>query len=181
MTTGEATKPQRRERGGKRDAALSVELKATQSRIREMEERLATFESQSVAASPVPLAVSASGWYLCPLCKGLGEIQSDEQRKILRGVKTFGHIRCTQCGGVRMIKVDQNVATSQGLRPIKQCPKCRNFYAIGGGHPANETNDPFTRTSIGKAQAHSHWHDLSIHAPSDFVQQTEDELKAAVG
>ena len=144
---------------------------ALQSKVNTLEAALA--EAKQLATPP---RVGVTGWYLCPLCKGLGEIPSDEPRRILRGIKTFGHIRCTQCGGMRMVKESSDVALAKGYKPIVLCPKCQNFYAQGGGHAATETNDPFTPTSIGKSQAHSHWHDFSIHAPPDYVP---GESKAA--
>ncbi len=101
-------------------------------------------------------------WFLCPTCKGLGEVPSDEIRRLLRGVMHIRHVICPTCNGAKMVKsgtFDLNEVEGT-LYPIKQCRFCKNWFAWGAGKP-KRIPCPHVHTD----ESHCHWHDQGAEPP----------------
>lgn len=107
----------------------------------------------------------ATEWYVCPSCDGEGiKIMTDPRAPWKRHKEL-----CPRCNGNRMVELDTVSKEAMVQAPIRRCQKCLNWYAIGAGHPADETNDPLAVSPNPKA--HTHWHDMSFYAPPGFVDE----------
>lgn len=123
-------------------------------------------EQIAVQEKPVEAELSKPAWSLCPECHGRGEVPSDGLRKIMKGVKRLGHAICPRCKGLRILKADQ-LEPEEKNYPIKQCPECKNWYAVGAGRPKNQPCYHQHAPPRGKSKgSHCHWHDLSMFNPN---------------
>lgn len=108
-------------------------------------------------------------WHVCPGCKGEGvKIVADPRAPWKRSKEL-----CPQCNGNRMVQFAVDSKESMLNAPVRQCPKCKNWYAIGAGHGPDELNDPLRVAP--NPNAHSHWHDMSFYPPPS----TTDSLPQA--
>lgn len=116
-------------------------------------------DSNVLEAEPVSPVRAEMEWYMCPRCKGRGEIFGDFKRKPVLADQPGRQIGvCARCNGWGVERVEQGQA--KGFFPVRQCGKCKNYYAIGAAGM-----DDYVPTLQETEHTHSHLYDVSVHAP----------------